>query len=115
MPHEAIILPKELSIDSQEVALCEHEAWVAGAGLDDIRTLLLDGITTQMSSGVRFCSVQWAVRLFPFSDAAARYICMLAAADTKIEVREAGLNGLKQELFKADSAGEQPPLASFCL
>ena len=45
--------------------------------------LLLDAITTKTSSGVRFCAVQWAVRLFPFSDAAARYICMLAAADTK--------------------------------
>jgi hypothetical protein len=84
--------------------------------LEDIRTLLLDGITTQTSSGVRFCSVQWATRLFPFSDATARYICVLAAADKKIEIREAGLNGLKQELFKSEAAGaQQPPGGPRCL
>jgi hypothetical protein len=82
----------------------------AGEGLENIRALLLDGITTQTSSGVRFCAVQWATRLFPFSDATARYICMLAAADKKIEIREAGLNGLKQELFKSEAAGTPHPL-----
>ena len=97
---------KGLWTQSSGVARCKHGACVAGAGLDDIRLLLLDAITTQTSSGVRLCAAQWAVRLFPFSDAAARYICILAAADTKIEVREAGVNGLKQELFKDDSAGE---------
>lgn len=74
--------------------------------MEDIRALLLDGITTQTSSGVRFCAVQWATRLFPFSDPTARYICMLACADKKIEIREAGVNGLKQEMFKAEAAGE---------
>lgn len=78
--------------------------------MEDIRALLLDGITTQTSSGVRFCAVQWATRLFPFWDATARYICILAAADKKVEIREAGLNGLKQDLFKSEAAGTPQPV-----
>ncbi len=62
---------------------------------EDLRELLLDAITTQMSPGVRYCSVQWATKLFPFPEPSARYICILAAGDKKTEVSEAGQNGLK--------------------
>ena len=74
--------------------------------MQDIKALLLEGIGNP-SEGVRLCSTQWATRLFPFADVEARYICVLAAADKKLEVREAGLNGLKQDTFsRAHTVGE---------
>lgn len=66
---------------------------------EELRSLLLDAVTTQTSPGVRYCGVQWANKLYPFSDASARYICVLAAGDKKVEVAEAGVNGLKPESF----------------
>ena len=79
---------------------------VAGQALQDIKALLLEGIGNP-SEGVRLCSTQWATRLFPFADVEARYICVLAAADKKLEVRETGLNGLKQDTFsRAHTVGE---------
>jgi hypothetical protein len=39
-----------------------------------------------MQDAVRMCAVQWANRLHPFSHVEARWICVLAAADTKLEV-----------------------------
>jgi proteasome component ECM29 len=36
----------------------------------------------------RFTAVYYANRIFPFSHAPARYICLLAAADLKSEVHE---------------------------
>lgn len=32
---------------------------------------------------VRMAALQWALKLFPFSDITARYVCILAAADTR--------------------------------
>ena len=70
---------------------------------EDLRELLLDAITTQTSPGVRYCSVQWANKLFPFAEPSARYICILAAGDKKTEVSEAGLLGLKPESSPGES------------
>ena len=42
---------------------------------------------------MRLCAVQWANRLYPLSHVVARYICVLAAGDTKLEVRTLGEGG----------------------
>ena len=57
------------------------------------------------SEGVRYCAVQWALRIFETSDFSARYVCILATADHKQEVREAGLKGLD---VKKDDSGTGP-------
>ena len=56
--------------------------------------LLLDAMTKKDSHQARFCAVYWANRLFAFNDVRARYVCLLAVADTKIEVREEAERGL---------------------
>lgn len=83
-----------------------------GATLHSIQELLLEGIRNP-SEGVRFCAAQWAVRLFPFGDVTARYVCILAAADHKLEVREAGLNGMKPAVVQSRHAGAFLPSSSF--
>lgn len=35
---------------------------------------------------VRLCATQWANKLFPFDHPPARYICVVAAGDAKLEV-----------------------------
>ena len=55
--------------------------------------LLLDAMTKKDSHQARFCAVYWANRLFAFNDVRARYVCLLAVADTKIEVREEAERG----------------------
>ncbi|XP_020242083.1 proteasome-associated protein ECM29 homolog isoform X2 [Asparagus officinalis] len=45
-------------------------------------------------SEVRFCAVRWASSLFDLQHCPSRYICMLGAADTKLDIREMALEGL---------------------
>ena len=65
----------------------------AGSEKDEIRQLLLSSMDSP-SEGVRYCAVQWALRIFPLKDFSARYICILGSADHKAEVRESALKGL---------------------
>lgn len=60
------------------------------------------------------CAVQWAVKLFPLSHIISRYICVIAAGDLKLEVREAALKGLNLHPSQTQGLGskagtEQPP------
>lgn len=43
----------------------------------------------------RLAAIQFANRYYPFSSPAGRYLAVLAAGDSKLEVREAGLAGVK--------------------
>ncbi|KAG1660153.1 hypothetical protein FOA52_007810 [Chlamydomonas sp. UWO 241] len=61
---------------------------------DELEALLLSSIASHKDT-VRVCAVQWANRLFPFTHAPARYVCVLATGDPKHEVREEGLRGLR--------------------
>jgi len=65
-----------------------------GTAAEEIESLLLTSIAAP-EEGRRLAAVQWALRLFPFRHVAARYVCCTAAGDRKLEVREAGLGGLK--------------------
>ncbi|MED6171999.1 hypothetical protein PIB30_046081, partial [Stylosanthes scabra] len=52
-------------------------------------------------SEVRFCALRWATSLFDFEHCPSRYICMLGASDTKLDIREMSLEGL--HLHKSES------------
>ncbi|GMH36012.1 hypothetical protein BSKO_03880 [Bryopsis sp. KO-2023] len=60
----------------------------------DIENLLIKSIQSS-EAAVRLCAVQWAVKLFPYEHIPARYICILGAGDTKVEVAEEAKRGLK--------------------
>ena len=78
-----------------------------GEAAAEIQRLLLDSITNPQE-GVRYCAVTWAVRLLPFTNVAARYICGVAAGDSKLEVKEAGVGGLKASTFsQSQGAGRE--------
>ncbi|XP_052205851.1 uncharacterized protein LOC127810408 isoform X2 [Diospyros lotus] len=61
--------------------------------LNDLEALLL--INCQVEQGeVRFCAVRWATSLFNLQHCPSRFICMLGAADPKMDIREMSLEGL---------------------
>lgn len=60
----------------------------------ELEQLLLSSINSHTDT-VRMCAVQWANRLFPWTHGPSRYICALACGDTKLEVRDEGLRGLR--------------------
>ncbi|KAL4027472.1 hypothetical protein IC575_010638 [Cucumis melo] len=61
--------------------------------LNELETLLLKN-SQEEEGEVRFCAVRWATRLFQLQHCPSRFICMLAAADPKLDVREMALEGL---------------------
>ncbi|XP_010271892.1 PREDICTED: proteasome-associated protein ECM29 homolog isoform X2 [Nelumbo nucifera] len=61
--------------------------------LEDLESLLLKNSQVEQSE-VRFCAVRWATSLFELQHCPSRYICMLRAADSKLDIREMALEGL---------------------
>ncbi|KAH7672010.1 proteasome component ECM29 protein [Dioscorea alata] len=61
--------------------------------LKDLESLLLENCQAEQSE-VRFCSVRWATSLFDLEHCPSRYICMVGAADPKLDIREMALGGL---------------------
>lgn len=59
-----------------------------------MEALLLKAVSAE-EEAARLCAAQWAQRLFAFDHVTARYVCIMAAGDKKLEVREAGLAGLR--------------------
>eukprot|EP00873_Tetraselmis_striata_P043262 jgi/Tetstr1/463526/TSEL_008405.t1 len=72
-----------------------------------IHDLLLQSIKSAQEP-TRLCAVQWAVKLYSFNHIASRYVCMLAAGDFKLEVREEGLQGLKKPKAPKARVGAEP-------
>ncbi|KAM0057039.1 putative armadillo-like helical, proteasome component Ecm29 [Helianthus debilis subsp. tardiflorus] len=61
--------------------------------LNELESLLLEN--SQVEQGeVRFCAVRWATTLFDSQHCPSRFICMLGASDTKLDIREMALEGL---------------------
>ncbi|XP_060216154.1 uncharacterized protein LOC132643671 isoform X1 [Lycium barbarum] len=61
--------------------------------LNDLEALLLR--SSQVEEGeVRFCAMRWATLLFDMQHCPSRFICMLGAADPKLDIREIALEGL---------------------
>ncbi|KAH7837827.1 hypothetical protein Vadar_018494 [Vaccinium darrowii] len=61
--------------------------------LKDLEALLLINSQSEQSE-VRFCAVRWATSLFEMQHCPSRFICMLGAADSKLDIREMALEGL---------------------
>lgn len=61
--------------------------------LKDLEVLLLTNSQVEQSE-VRFCAVRWATSLFDLQHCPSRFICMLGAADSKLDIREMALEGL---------------------
>ncbi|XP_057801647.1 uncharacterized protein LOC131016878 isoform X1 [Salvia miltiorrhiza] len=61
--------------------------------LKDVELLLLQNSQVEQSE-VRFCAVRWATSLFDLKHCPSRFICMLGAADSKLDIREMALEGL---------------------
>ena len=65
-----------------------------GDGTDEEILQLLETSIGQHQDAVRGAAVQWAVRLFPFNHAQARYLCILGTADTRMPLATAAEEGL---------------------
>jgi proteasome component ECM29 len=61
---------------------------------DQIIALLNEAILMH-DGNARYVAVKYARGLFPFCSVEARFICMLAASDSKLEIREEAINGLE--------------------
>ncbi|XP_056682996.1 uncharacterized protein [Spinacia oleracea] len=61
--------------------------------LKDLEQLLLDNSQVDKSE-VRFCAVRWATSLFDLQHCPSRFLCMVAAADPKLDIREMATQGL---------------------
>ncbi|XP_047327429.1 proteasome adapter and scaffold protein ECM29 isoform X3 [Impatiens glandulifera] len=61
--------------------------------LTDLEALLLRSSQAEESE-IRFCAVRWATGLFDFQHCPSRFICMLGAAESKLDIREMALEGL---------------------
>ncbi|GKV53417.1 hypothetical protein SLEP1_g59944, partial [Rubroshorea leprosula] len=59
----------------------------------NLETLLLSNCQAEQSE-VRFCAVRWATCLFGSQHCPSRFICMLGAADARLDIRELALEGL---------------------
>ncbi|KAF7815581.1 proteasome-associated protein ECM29-like protein [Senna tora] len=104
----AVRLFHALKVESQSLRFVIQEATISLAAaykgspstvLQDLETLLLKNSQVEESE-VRFCAVRWATSLFDFQHCPSRFICMLRAADTKLDIREIALEGLC--LLKSD-------------
>ncbi|KAL3621946.1 hypothetical protein CASFOL_034142 [Castilleja foliolosa] len=61
--------------------------------LKDVELILLQNSQVEQSE-VRFCALRWATSLFSVKHCPSRFICMLGAADPKLDIREMALEGL---------------------
>ncbi|CAM6029521.1 unnamed protein product [Sphagnum balticum] len=59
----------------------------------EVEALLLENAAA-VAAESRFCSILWATHLYPSSHAPSRYLCMLGAADSKLDIREMAQQGL---------------------
>ncbi|ESW13516.1 hypothetical protein PHAVU_008G203200 [Phaseolus vulgaris] len=91
-----------LKDESQSLRFVVQEATISLASaykgaplavLQDLETLLLKNSQVEESE-VRFCAVRWATSLFDLQHCPSRFICMLGAADAKLDIREMAHEGL---------------------
>lgn len=106
-----------LKVESQSLRFVVQEATISLAAaykvaplavLQDLEALLLKNSQVEESE-VRFCAVRWATSLFDFQHCPSRYICMLGAADAKLDIREMALEGLCLLKIESQSDGLKYP------
>ncbi|KAB2615279.1 proteasome-associated protein ECM29-like protein [Pyrus ussuriensis x Pyrus communis] len=82
-----------LSIQEATNSLATAYKGAPSTVLKDLEMLLLKNAQEEQSE-VRFCVIRWATSLFDLQHCPSRFICMLGAADTKLDIREMALEGL---------------------
>uniref|UniRef100_A0A1D1XKS2 Proteasome-associated protein ECM29 n=1 Tax=Anthurium amnicola TaxID=1678845 RepID=A0A1D1XKS2_9ARAE len=98
----ALRLFNALKLEDQSLRLTIQEATnslavaykgAPSAVLKDLEAFLLENCIVDQGE-VRFCAVRWATTLFDMRHCPSRFICILAAADSKLDIREMALEGL---------------------
>ncbi|CAA7406117.1 unnamed protein product [Spirodela intermedia] len=98
----ALRLFNALKLEDQSLRLTIQEATnslamaykgASSAVLNEVETLLFENCQVDQGE-VRFCAVRWATSLFNLQHCPTRYICMLAVADSKMDIREMAMEGL---------------------
>ncbi|KAF9912670.1 hypothetical protein EC991_009406 [Linnemannia zychae] len=66
------------------------------ASESDIKRVLaiIEGNMNKEEHQARYCAIRFATGLFPFSDVASKYVCLMTVADPKLEIREEAKRGL---------------------
>ncbi|CAA6669169.1 unnamed protein product [Spirodela intermedia] len=90
----ALRLFNALKLEDQSLRLTIQEATnslamaykgASSAVLNEVETLLFENCQVDQGE-VRFCAVRWATSLFNLQHCPTRYICMLAVADSKMDI-----------------------------
>ncbi|GAB2277082.1 hypothetical protein Dimus_011791 [Dionaea muscipula] len=98
----AVRLFYALKSESQFLRLVIQEATISLAAaykgaptsvLQDVEKLLLSNSQEDLSE-VRFCAVRWATSLFDLQNCPSRFLCMVAASDPRLDIREIAIEGL---------------------
>ncbi|XP_042400814.1 proteasome adapter and scaffold protein ECM29-like isoform X2 [Zingiber officinale] len=87
---------QSLHLTIQDTIICLAVAYKSApvAVLKEIEELVFEN-SQAAQSDVRFCAIRWATSLFDTSHCPSRYICILGAADSKMDIREMALEGLQ--------------------
>lgn len=90
--------PKTSPAERQSILDALSVVVQAYAGLDEaakteLKPILFAGIRSD-SHHARFAAAKFGARLYPFSDAEARVLCLLATMDSRMEIREEGTSAL---------------------
>lgn len=102
--------PDSIRITVQESLSSLATAYKANPDVaKEVESLLFENIKASESEA-RFCSVLWATRLYPFSHAPSRFICMLGVGDVKLDIREMAQQGLNAS--KPEKEGVEGPTPS---
>ncbi|KAJ3113217.1 hypothetical protein HDU96_003651, partial [Phlyctochytrium bullatum] len=89
---------RNVRVSVQEALSSMIDAFRNSVKVDETRAKIEEEILKNIHMAepqARLVAVKYARALFPFSHPLSRYICIVASADTKIEVREEGRRGLE--------------------
>ncbi|KDP43192.1 hypothetical protein JCGZ_22744 [Jatropha curcas] len=110
----AVRLFDALKVEAQSIRFIIQEATNSLAAaykgapatvLIDLETLLLNNSQVEQNEA-RFCAVRWATSIFDLQHCPSRFICMLAAADSRLDIREMALEGLFPVRDKGQSTSQ---------
>ncbi|KAF9128817.1 hypothetical protein BGW39_004708 [Mortierella sp. 14UC] len=67
--------------------------WASESDVKRILTIIEDNMNKEEHQA-RYCAIRFATGLFPFSNVASKYACLMTVADPKLEIREEAKRGL---------------------
>ncbi|KAF9155982.1 hypothetical protein BG015_007778 [Linnemannia schmuckeri] len=67
--------------------------WASEAEVKRILTIIEDNMSKEEHQA-RYCAIRYATGLFPFSNVASKYVCLMTVADSKLEIKEEAKRGL---------------------